>query len=43
LCARYADALAHLGSPAGRVLDNVAPAGLLAVAQASGLAPAGRA
>lgn len=39
LCARYADALAHVRAPASRVLDNVAPAGLLAVARAAGLLP----
>ena len=39
LCARYADALAHIGSAAGYVLDNTAPAGLLAVARAAGLVP----
>jgi 2-dehydro-3-deoxygalactonokinase len=45
LCARYADALAlaHVRAPAGRVLDNVAPAGLLSVARAAGLLPADRA
>lgn len=37
LCARYADALEHAGAPASLVLDNPAPAGLLAVAQAAGL------
>ena len=40
LCARYAQALAHVRVPASRVLDNVAPAGLLAVARAAGLLPA---
>lgn len=40
LCARYADALQHVGSPADRVLDNVASAGLLIAAQAAGLVPA---
>jgi 2-dehydro-3-deoxygalactonokinase len=39
LCARYAYALAHVRAPAARVLDNVAPAGLLAVARAAGLVP----
>lgn len=37
LCARYAEALAQLGAPAALVLDNPAPAGLLAVARAAGL------
>jgi len=40
LCARYQEALRRFGHPAGHVLDNVAPGGLLALAQASGLLPA---
>jgi 2-dehydro-3-deoxygalactonokinase len=37
LCARYQDALRRFGHPADMVLDNVAPAGLLAIARAAGL------
>jgi 2-dehydro-3-deoxygalactonokinase len=37
LCARYQDALARFGYPADAVLDNVAPAGLLAIARAASL------
>lgn len=33
LCARYAQALQHLGQPAPLLLDNTAPAGLWALAQ----------
>lgn len=33
LCARYAQALTHLGQPAPLLLDNTAPAGLWALAQ----------
>lgn len=35
LCARYADALRHFGSSVDAVLDNTAPAGLWALAQAA--------
>lgn len=38
LCSRYQEALARFGHPADAVLDNVAPAGLLAIARAAGLA-----
>ena len=37
LCSRYAQALAHLGQPAPRQLDNTAPAGLWALAQTMNL------
>ena len=37
LCMRYQDALRRFGHPADLVLDNVAPAGLLAIAGAAGL------
>jgi 2-dehydro-3-deoxygalactonokinase len=37
LCMRYEDALRRFGNPADLVLDNVAPAGLLAIARAAGL------
>lgn len=41
LCARYAQALGHFGAAAPRVLGNVAPAGLVALARAAALvAPA---
>jgi 2-dehydro-3-deoxygalactonokinase len=40
LCSRYQDALRRFGHPADVVLDNVAPAGLLAIARAAGLAAA---
>jgi 2-dehydro-3-deoxygalactonokinase len=37
LCSRYQDALGRFGHPADVVLDNVAPAGLLAIARAASL------
>lgn len=37
LCARYAQALQHLGQPAPLLLDNTAPAGLWALAQTMNL------
>jgi 2-dehydro-3-deoxygalactonokinase len=37
LCARYAQALQHLGQPAPLLLDNTAPAGLWALAQTMSL------
>ncbi len=37
LCARYAQALTHLGQPAPLLLDNTAPAGLWALAQTMNL------
>ncbi len=37
LCARYGTALERFGHPAALVLDNTAPAGLLALARAAGL------
>lgn len=37
LCARYAQALAHLGQPQPLLLDNTAPAGLWALAQTMNL------
>ncbi len=37
LCERYQLALRHFGQPAGLVLDNTAPAGLLALARAAHL------
>lgn len=41
LCERYGRALRHAGAPAALVLDNVAPAGLFALARAAGLLDAG--
>jgi 2-dehydro-3-deoxygalactonokinase len=37
LCARYAQALVHLGQPAPLQLDNTAPAGLWQLAQTMNL------
>lgn len=39
LCRRYAQAMALLGLPTARQLDNTAPAGLLQFARAAGLLP----